>query len=280
MGQKIPLFNGVIASVEAVPGGTLLDVFTPPDKTSKAPAIYEVHLYMSPRSANNPAATSVVYSLLAQQGADLGVVWKCPSDAAASNVFVNRNPIAKVLDGYPIRGDVKLFVAAVGVAVAGDPAFFWGYYHRVGQGQLKQPERRPIGKALDGFNAGVPFTLAPGADAVIHTFAKNKIDEISLAAGFFNDHTNADTVSLLFEDVNNVPVGPIATFRPAKSNDYSVDAAGSVVLPPFGGLFPPSPYFIHQCPFGGGYLPTLDHLRVKNNSAGVGASVHGYFTRS
>jgi hypothetical protein len=280
MGQKIPLFSGVIASLEAVPSpGTTLDVFTPPDKTSKVPAIYEVHLFMSPRSANGPAVDGPVYKLRAQSDVDVGVVWQCPHTASAAVGFVDRAPISKILDGFPVRGDVKLSLNADGVAAPGDPAFIWGYVHRIGEGRLKQAERRPIGKALAGFNAGMPFTLLPGADVVVHTFAKNRIDEISLAAVFLDTTGTGETVSLIFEDANNVPVAPAATFRPQKSNTYSLDAAGGVVLPPFGGLFPSSPYFIHQCPFGGGYIPTLDHLRIKNNSAGTAASIHGYFTR-
>lgn len=276
MSQKIPLFNGVIGSLEAaVAPGATLPVFTPPDADSDAPNIYEVHLFMSPRSVNGGAGDAVSMAVRAYENpAAPFTVWRAPTTSAA----INRSPVSKMLDGYPIRGGVSLDFLAAGSAQPGDEIFLWGYYHRVGQGPLKEAERRPIGLALAPFNAGVPFALAPGASAIIHVFQQNRIDEISLAAVFSDTVGATDTVSLLFEDASNVPVSAIATFRPANANEYDPLASGRV-LPPEASLFPPSPYFIHQCPFGGGAIPTLHHLRVTNNSPSLVAFIHGYFTR-
>jgi len=275
MSQKIPLFNGVIASLEAaVAPGATLPVFTPPDSDSDAPNIYEVHLFMSPRRANGASDTVEMSVRAYEDPATTFTVWRAPTTSAA----INRSPISKMLDGYPVRGGVSLDFQAVGSAQPGDEIFLWGYYHRVGQGVLKEAERRPIGQALTPFNAGIPFALAPGASAIVHIFQQNRIDEISLAAVFGDTVGATDTVSLLFEDANNVPVSSIATFRPATAVDYD-PLASARVLPPEAALFPPSPYFIYQCPFGGGAIPTLHHLRVTNNAVALPVSIHGYFTR-
>jgi len=276
MSQKIPLFNGVIGSLEAAvaPGATLA-VFTPPDADSDAPNIYEVHLFMSPRRVNGGAGDEVKMFVRAYEDVSTPfTVWRAPT----TNIAIDRSPVVKMLDGYPVRGDVTLDFLAEGSDQPSDAIFLWGYYHRVGQGPLKEAERRPIGQNLTSFNAGVPFELAPGASAIVHVFQQNRIDEISLAVVFSDDPATTDTVSLLFEDASNVPVSAIATFRPAPAVEYDALASG-IVLPPAASFFPPSPYFIHQCPFGGGAIPTLHHLRVTNNAPALSASIHGYFTR-
>jgi hypothetical protein len=281
--QKIPLFGGLIAGVDAAtPNPVLLPVFTPPDSTSKAPAIYEVHLFVSPRRLN-PALPVTAYGVSASDPVGAGgLVW-----VGRLSPDVNREPVAKALDGHPVRGAVALHFSALGTPaiVATDLTFLWGYYLRVGQGTKKQAERRPIGKTLTGFNAGVPFTIAAGASEIVHVFEKNRIDEISLAGMYLGGDVDGDvTLSLIFEDVNDVALAPPAFFRPRTARDYTdaTTVGNRVILPPFGGLFPPSPYFIHQCPFGGGGSPTLHHLRVRNDVAAPGApmSVHGYFVRN
>ena len=287
MSQKIPLplLRGTILSVPvqvAGPAAVPVPVFTPPDKDSDAPAIYEVHLYISAPKQGGvgaPAAISIV--LFANEGAKPSVpVW-----AASTNSQVNLDPVVKILDGYPVRGDVTLALLAVATADAGTslPLAVWGYYHRVGQGEIKQAERRPIGTPLGAFNAGVPFDLAPGASAVVHTFEPNRIDEMSLAfLRLGAEPVQADVIGLMFEDENNVLVTPSAIFLPRTPTVFNTLALPSTLpaaLPPYGSLFPPGPYQIYQCPFGGGGFPTLDHLRVSNGSPDKRAIVHGYFTR-
>jgi len=276
MSQKIPLFNGVIvgAPVAAAPG-FVTPVFTPPDVGAAAPAIYEVHLWVSPRENNaepNPGAAIAVVQ--AREGSGAAVpVW-----AGIPNAGVHAQPIVKALDGYPVRGDVTLEML-VTATMGGDPIFMWGYYRRVGEGPQLQPERRPIGQTLTPFNAGVPFVIAAAGSSIIHVFEPNRIDEISLAA--FITGASDDVLQLTFEDIANNSLATPFTFKPKAANIYQPVAAD--FIGPNGSLFPSSPYFIHQCPFGGGYLPTLHHIRAWGIPAvGEGSSsaiFHGYFTR-
>jgi hypothetical protein len=267
MSQKIPLFNGVIASapVAAAPG-IVTPIFTPPDSNSDAPNIYEVHLWVSPRLSNLDPVTAQVQAR--ERSGTPVPVWQ-----GVANAGVTGYPIVKALDGYPVRGDVTLEMLS-SAPVGGDPIFMWGYYRRVGEGPQLQPERRPIGQALTPFNAGVPFAIAPGASQIIHVFEPNRIDEISLAA-----FIGGLTLMLTFEDINNGVLATPFLFIPVGANTYQ-PVAGDFVGPQ-GSLFPPSPYFIHQCPFGGGYLPTLHHIRAWNLAAegNPDAIFHGYFTR-
>ena len=288
MSQKIPLFQGVIRdmAVAAAPGA-VLDIFTPPDADSDAPNIYEVHLWVAPRLVNTgaPGNDPVATQVRAYEGpnaASAVSVWR-----ALANANVRANPVAKALDGYPIRGDVTLDMLAT-AATGADPIFMWGYYRRVGEGPQIQPERRPIAQAPSTpFNAGVPFVVPTNGSQIIHVFEPNRIDEISLAAFFDSDDSDAlvdNTLRLSFEDVNN-NILSFYDFVPQTTNTY--EAIGTApdlkALPPNASLFPPSAYVIHQCPFGGGYLPTLHHIRAWNIQTQEGenpdAIFHGYFTR-
>lgn len=291
MSQKIPLFNGVIvgAPVAAAPG-FVTPVFTPPDADSDAPAIYEVHLYVAPRRSNAGAPGQDPVTAIVRAYESTGIALAVPVWRATANANVKANPIAKALDGHPVRGDVTLDMLA-SAAGGGDPIFMWGYSRRVGEGPQIQPERRPIGQApATPFNAGVPFRIPPnGGNQIVHVFEQNRIDEISLAAFFDSDAAAALTdnfLQLTFEDVNNNPLASPFIFVPQTSNMYEeIGSAGALkALPPFASLFPPSAYLIHQCPFGGGYLPTLHHIRAWNIRVGAegtnpDAIVHGYFTR-
>lgn len=268
MNQKIPLFGGLIAGIPV--GAGPQTVFTPPDKDSDAPGIYELHLFVA--QAEDEGVVVSVY-----EGTNAAAA--VPAWIGQSNADARYNPIAKPLDGFPVRGDVTVQITALDKG-GNDTVFAWGYYFRVGQGPQQQAERRPIGQALEPFNAGVPFRIAAdGGSQIIHTFEPTKFDEMSLALLHAVGALDTREVTLDFEDVDH-NVLATAKLRPFAATAY-YSAAAAVALPPFGGSFPPSPYQIYQCPFGvGGGGPVPRFLRVTND-AGNDAEllVHGYFTR-
>jgi hypothetical protein len=288
--QKLPLFGGMIQPVHANLNPTVSlaanPIFSPPDKTSKAPQTFELHLWLLPPldSGANPQGFEVLVTEDAtgrQSAAWAGLL--------APNAGKGGQP-QKVLDGYPVRGAVTvgLAVAAAADQYPSGPQM-WGYYVPVGQGSLREDERRFIGQDnLQKFNEGLGFSLlwnitAPlppvpaglagsPSSAVVHVFEKGRIDEVSLA----------------FAPLLPVPCWAVVTFE--KEDNSLVIPGHSVQMyidTPFAnpsaafGAFPPSPYVINKIPFGGGGQPLLHHIRVAvafdGNDRALG--VHGYFIR-
>lgn len=260
--QKIPLFNGLIVPLPV--SGDTVEVFTPPDKdlADGTQATYEVHLWVVYPTTGEDVPT---IAITAQQASDPAViVWQqSRSDIEDS---VPAGVPAKVLDGYPVRGDVTLLASRTSIEGIA-PGFAFGYYYRVGQGHLMQPERRFIGEALDGFNAGVPIKFVAGNRKIIHYFEKNRIDEISLA---FCASTPSDSgfAVISFEDAANNPIpGTEDVFLAVGI----LEGANSV-------RDPQSVYTLFQIPLGGGGSPTLDHISISLNGLTT-LTAHGYFTR-
>jgi hypothetical protein len=277
--QKLPLFGGMISPIHVGVAGVPLinDIFGPPDKALKTPPrTYELHLWVMPSAALQGLQVGVTETATGKTS----VAWSGIS--AAANVGVPQ----KVLDGYPVRGDVSVILGAQAAAVPVFPVGpqMWGYYLVTGQGGLYEEERRFIGQDLQGFNEGVPFLLAvqppvfplpPGtpSNAVIHTFVQGRIDEMSLAFTPFGAF--GSIARLTFETKDNLPV------IPGHFVDFAAFTAFGPDKPAFG-AFPPSPYIVHKIPFGGGGQPLLDHLRVailETEDPKAGLGVHGYFIR-
>jgi hypothetical protein len=276
--QKLPLFGGMIQPIHVGMGLPAVqnDIFTPPDKTSKAPQTYELHLWVMASAAGQTLA------VVSQESATgkVGLAWGGIS--AGGNVGVPQ----KVLDGYPVRGDVKMALLASSAAADPYPVGpqMWGYYLPVGQGALREDERRFIGAALQKSNAGVGFVLSsvqpsPASfpagspdNAIVHTFEPNRIDELSLA---FTPYADIGALArLTFEDAANQPIIPLHYVQFVAYTSYGPGA-------PAFGAFPPSPYLLHKIPFGGGGIPKLHHIRVKIVAfeGDTGLGVHGYFIR-
>jgi hypothetical protein len=262
--QKIPLFDGVMKAVGEPTGLVAVPLFTPPDKALRdgTQAFYEVHMWVVPSLTPDVAPISG-YAIASISGAASTVLWQ--GDDAALD-FQAGLPV-KVLDGVPVRGDVSIVGLFKSVA---DATHVYGYYHRVGQGEVVQPARRFIGEApASGFSAGLSIPFLAGNKKVIHKFEKGRIDEISLAFQKLSVDVAAPTAFLRFEDAAGVlipgtqPIAIITTTFP----DYRRN--------------PASPYNFYQAPFGGSpNLPTLAQLSVESAAApNAFFAVHGYFTR-
>jgi hypothetical protein len=282
--QKIPLFNGMIIPIHngssgAVPATPPIPtiVASPLDKALKPEGVratYEVHLWLKPGAGvlASPSDYYFLYAYLDNDPATKILVWA--AQQATFPVPLNGPPV-KILDGYPVRGNVTLAletdIPAMGYA-GGDAyptgAQVFGHYFRVGQGSQIQPERRFIGDASpDGITSGVPLVLAAEERKILHVFEDNRIDEITL--GFAQDSV-LDTegfINITFEDENNNLIIPGQEIN-----------MGFVASPNFL-RDPQSVYSIYQVPFGGGFIPNLHHIAVTNLKDDRAAFVHGYFTR-
>jgi hypothetical protein len=267
--QKIPLFDGVMKPVGA-PVLAPVTLFTPPDKNLKdgTQAFYEVHMWVVP--SPTPAAiplTGDSYGLLATQDgstANAGIVWSRNNTESAYQPGL---PV-KMLDGYPVRGDVTL--SGIFKTDVADTAHVFGYYYRVGQGEVVQPARRSIGLNLSPMlDAGVPISFLAGEKKVIHKFEKGRIDEISLAFQKAAPDVADPTAFLRFEDAGGVliPGTQPVTVRVLTIPDFLRN--------------PASPYSFYQIPLGGSpAIPTLAQLSVESDGAPNELFfTHGYFTR-
>lgn len=299
---KRPLFNGIIQPMHIGIGApAVASIFTPPDSANvKNPQTFELHLWLLP--AFQDPANPTTYLIQATEGpfvgaTKIGTVWS-GRDVADGYSFGPR-PI-KILNGYPVRGNVHLTFFAVRAAGVdpwpGGPQL-WGYFLPVGQGSKYEQEHRYIGNqpGLEGFNAGVPVMLAateppgPGTSEVIHTFEPNRIDEISLAfAPIISPVAPAPGPGfgfavVSFEDVNNQPLIPGHSVQFQLHSGVSNPAfQGSSPTDP--GIAPghveQSPYMILGTPFGGN--PLLHHLRVQavaGEDSTLSLGVHGYYIR-
>lgn len=275
--QKLPLFGGLIqpAAVGASPATEITTIFTPPDKDSKAPQTYELHVWLKCDGLVRALSVLAVDNL----NGKVGGVWGGVS--AVGNGSIPQ----KILDGFPVRGDVTIGFVASGVPADVYPhgLQLWGYYVPVGQGAVVEEARRPIGQALAKFGAGVPFLLSnvqppvspvPASaptSAIVHVFSPGRVDDITL--GFTAFGPAGCGARLTLEKADSTPV--IA----GHYIDFDALTPFGPGLPAFGS-FPPSPYVIHKLPLGG--HPDLHHLRVEATDLGEGSAglgVHGFFTR-
>lgn len=282
--QKRPLFSGGIPlTFQTSDTGVDTPIFTPPDVSVRAPQTYELHLWaMSIADAQS-------IQVIAQENASgkQSLAWSGKSSTDTKFVPV------KVLDGYPVRGDVSIFVRGKDTALVPKPGFMWGFYYAVGAGRIREDERRFMGRTLAGFNAGLGLSLstqpsifpAPNDNVpqgeILHVFDPSRIDEISIAfTPFVTDPTAIGVVAALsFEKVDNTVLSVLPVVAKL---EY-----GPNVLP--AGAYPPSPYILHKIPFGGDVSAGLHHIRAFVGSgfaadpevaALTGAvGVHGYFTR-
>jgi hypothetical protein len=208
--------------------------------------------------------------------------------SVAGNAFA---PV-KVLDGYPVRGDVSLILRAIGSPIATpDGPQMWGFFYAVGAGRIQEDERRFIGVPLTGFGKGLGFPLSTQPsilpaeagpaplDSIIHVFEPNRVDEMSLGfTPFVVPPVPGTLFRLTFEKIDNTPVIPGHAV-----NLLALSAYGPGGVLPASGGYPPSPYLFHNIPFGGGGQPLLHHIRasvVGGVADEPGALfAHGYFVR-
>jgi hypothetical protein len=264
---KLPLVGGIIYPLHNGPidlsgltviGGPVDKALTP----AGVQAFYETHLWLVPSAVGG----STTWVLLAAYDSDL-----------LTTRFVSKGVIAagdtypvKILDGYPMRGNVSLSLAIVLSDTNDDQhpngAQMYGYAYRVGQGDVNEPERRFIGAASpDGVSAGVPLLVPAGNKVQLHKFEKNRFDEVSLA--FQPVGANPANAKLYFEDANDVPVA-----APGHYVQFKVPADTA----PNYERDPQSAYTIKGASFGSAIYQQLDHISIESDEA---TSVHGYFTR-
>jgi len=286
--QKLPLFGGIIApvhngvlangaSVDAIPavvGGCPDNALSPRGVQN----YHEIHLWLKP--GNDPTE---IYLLYAQDNSDptyARAIWAGSLPVTFGGITYG--PAVKVLDGYPLRGDVTLYLV-VNTSGGGSVDQYprgpqvYGYYYVRGKGPEVQDERRFIGedsRDSDEVTVGFPYNLAAGEDQVIHTFENDRIDDISLSFRHvlpsLPDGLQA-WVDLYFEDENGNSIIPNHQVRfNVLASRYYHD--------------PQSVYDLFQIPLGGGISPAglanPSRMRVEVDDAStVGVAVHGYFTR-
>jgi len=284
--QKLPLFGGLIWPLH---NGSILPLVAPvpnviagpPDKSlspAGVQAIYEIHLWLITGSDGAQQAYWL-YAIEDSAPAVTRTIWS--GNLAQLGVNARNEPI-KILDGYPIRGNVSLGMLALfatGLDDVGDEyptgAQVFGYAYRVGQGTVKESERRFIGEPSsdNGLSVGLPLVISPGGKETVHTFESGRVDEVSLA--FTRDTNNppdgndpAGTIKILFEDANNQPIiaghEVLINLQPQGQN-YLRD--------------PQSVYAIKQAAFGS-TVYALDHIAVETLAQpDKDLYVHGYFHR-
>jgi len=299
--EKLPLLSGIVQPLHVGVGAAAetLEIFRPPDASNvKNPVTYEVHAWLIQTNLN-PVPAGQRFAILSVQGdinanpSKLGLAYS--EEALVDNGFAQGVLPVKVLDGYPVRGDVGLYAAMSGAAADPYPngPQIWGYYHIVGQGTRREPERRFIGdRGLQGYNAGVPLLLAMAANGVVssnseilHYFEPDRIDDlcISFQLGAGDGAGASDAIVLVtmtFEDANNQPLFAGHALNFLLTKNYGTPVYNGTPAPPVPPGLPLSTPYWFQGSFGN---PSLDHLRVVatriegDQVANVG--VHGYFTR-
>jgi hypothetical protein len=283
--QKIPLFNGLfqpchdgIGAAEAV-----TTVFTPPDKTAKAgtQAFYLLHLWIK----NTLVEKAEEYVLRAYRGsamADKRLLWRSNAAILSQLVGPASAPVdvpsavgvpVKILDGYPVRGDVIVELATTAAAAdsfsLGEGTRIWGYYQRIGMDD-NEPVRfigePPAGPAYD---TGLPLKVSPGELVTLHTFEANRIDEISLQLAVEDDLINHAAAILSLAGADGVALG-------GNTNTLSILPNTPILGAPNSLRDPKSPNGFYGV-FGNN--PLLKTLRVGNFDLTRDVFIHGRFTR-
>jgi hypothetical protein len=185
--------------------GAITKIFTPPDKTLQpgSQAYYALHLWVKPAlltDVSPETGVALIYSVKAYRGAvpaDRRAIWQAVSasllqptvsvTAVGADIESSYGVPVKVLDGYPVRGDVTVELEIQ----AADPSVdhrtevtgtrIWGYYERIGAEDGSGPWRfigEPPAGAL--FDTGLPIQLAQSVPTIIHTFAPDRFDEVDL----------------------------------------------------------------------------------------------------
>jgi hypothetical protein len=107
---------------------------------------------------------------------------------------------AKLLDRYPLRGDVEVVAAASGDASA-DPIYLYGYYQIEGERTIAR-EYRPLQPDLDSVQSNyIAANLIGDGIRRIHAFSPTSIDVVRLWAG---GHPGAGTAELVVSDGTKV----------------------------------------------------------------------------
>lgn len=290
MSQKIPLFLGRIEALRngdttalptpLAPPGNL--VFAPPDvnldrkndPNNQLRHWYELHLWIVPFypgllalqeytveafDVNNPAAPGTT-------------IWAGESTAAVSPLG---KPF-KVLDGYPVRGSVgvRIFADLQGKGLDLYPlgAQAYGYYTIAGGESQLDVSRRFVPEA-DGVDQGAPLVIPAGGagqEALLHTFAQNRYDEMEL--GFSLPAPAATTALMGLRQVdaagNDIIPGQIV---PCSIPPSTLNASND----------PPGPYQFSGLVLGPNPLnPNLSQLIFRSQAAiGDDVSAHGVFVR-
>lgn len=268
MSQKIPLFANGLPLPMPDPGvdpDISFDLFTTPDAAAAGDGkhYYEVDLWWSNERG---AGDITVFAYPAGDLASAGAVLFTGSLSGSAG-----QP-TKLLDKYLVRGNTTLRVNIEGASF---PSSFWGYYRRVGEGNVVRRPRRFLPDA--GVNAGIPVIgtgalakgLAPGEKVVVHQFENGRIDDLnlwlsSLSAGI--PAPGSGDLIITFEDVNNTVLHTLRTY-PSATGAAAVKNGGKY----FDGI-----------PFGGAQGSTLDHLSVESDAGNLAASeifVWGDFDR-
>lgn len=292
---KLPLFGGIIFPLHnnvanPVPTPPIPNLIAMPTDKALQPAgiqdIFEVHLWLIP-GGDEDAQRYWLYAFEDNNPAVVRTIW---SGSLTDLGIKVRNVPIKILDGYPIRGNITLGMLLqfnTGVGGMGDEypigAQAFGYAYRVGQGPQHQGERRFIGEPSSdgGLTVGMPLVIPQGDQQRVHTFQPNKIDEISLAfvrnvAEFIPPPPPPPSIDSLigirFEDANNNQIIP--------GHQVNIN-----ILAPNQNYFrdPQSVYTIYQAVFGTTFYTTLDHITVLVPGPVADPEhdvyVHGYFNR-
>lgn len=272
----LPLLGGQIYPLHnAQAPGTPQTIFVPPDAVlDEPPSTYEVHLWLMPPLGYGGATAWTIDVQARDLDTNTAVkIWSGLITPAASAHW----PTRKVLDGFPMRGNISIEVvpATVGADADAYPSKgvqVFGYFYRVGQGPVLQTERRFIGQNLPEFKKGLPFSIPATTKQVIHTFEAGRIDEISLAFSSLGTGPGA-IAALVFEDAAGNPIIPLHGINVPATSVQNLDAAEADAPE---GFQPNSQYQIHQVPFGG-INPNLKRISVQAGDTDI--TVHGYFTR-
>lgn len=268
----LPLLGGQIYPLHnAQAPGTPQTIFVPPDAVlDEPPSTYEVHLWLMPPISYGEATAWSIDVQARDLDTNTAVrIWS----GVITPANLSHWPIRKVLDGFPMRGNVSIEVvsATAGADVDQYPvgAQVFGYCYRIGQGPVLQTERRFIGQNLPEFKKGLPFSIPAATKQVVHTFEAGRIDEISLALSA----SPPAGALLYFEDAAGNPIIPTQSISVPAAPIPDLSSAEAEAPE---GIQPFSPYLIHQIPFGG-INPNLKRISVQ--AVGGDITVHGYFTR-
>ncbi|MFQ5339947.1 MAG: hypothetical protein ACE5F6_00215 [Anaerolineae bacterium] len=263
--QKLPLFGGIITPLhngaDPILGAT--PIGGPVDKTLPrgTQATYEVHLWIVPSTSEGATR----WGVFSAYDSDLTTVRPIAQGVIPAG---NTYPV-KVLDGFPMRGDVSFATSIVMndsiVDLYPNGAQAYGYAYRVGRGDVIEPERRFIGDpSPDGISAGVPLTLAAGAKVPLHVFERDRFDDIFL--GFTVQELAS--MKLYFEDASGVPVVDLSHYVEFV---VPVFAEGNYLRDP------QSIYTIKGAVFGGNAIfPNLHRISIECDKI---ATVYGHFSR-
>jgi hypothetical protein len=180
----------------------------------------------------------------------------------------------KVLDGYPIRGDMFVELTSVCATANGSDKYaasngtkVWGFFEKIGG--IEEENFRFIGEPPAGplFDTGMPVALAALETKIVHTFSSDRYDELYLQLASDATDAKLNQVSVFMADATGLTA--------VSFSNYAAVTASWIGGAPNSIRDPKSPYAFYGVFGGNAKAPYLSVASAALSSV----YVHGKFSR-